>query len=48
MGATSLDFVPRFSFTDYDADIGSPPDLIVSPLRRSWRSEPVWASLYRT
>jgi len=31
MGATSLDFVPHFSFTDYDADIGAPPDLIVVP-----------------
>jgi putative intracellular protease/amidase len=31
MGATSLDFVPHFSFTDYDAIIGSPPDLIVVP-----------------
>jgi transcriptional regulator GlxA family with amidase domain len=31
MGATSLDFVPHFSFTAYDAVIGSPPDLIVVP-----------------
>jgi putative intracellular protease/amidase len=31
MGATSLDFVPHFSFREYDALIGSPPDLIVVP-----------------
>jgi putative intracellular protease/amidase len=31
MGATSLDFVPHFSFRDYDAVIGARPDLIVVP-----------------
>jgi putative intracellular protease/amidase len=31
MGATTLDFVPHFSFADYDALIGTPPDLIVVP-----------------
>ncbi|MBV9603431.1 MAG: DJ-1/PfpI family protein [Chloroflexi bacterium] len=31
MGATSLDFVPHFSFKDYDAIVGAPPDLIVVP-----------------
>jgi putative intracellular protease/amidase len=31
IGATSLDFVPHFSFKDYDRLIGTPPDLIVVP-----------------
>src|SRR5262252_7906614 len=31
IGATSLDFVPHFSFNNYDALIGAAPDLIVVP-----------------
>src|SRR5215470_18011637 len=31
IGATSLDFVPHFSFKDYDAVVGTAPDLIVVP-----------------
>ena len=31
IGATSLDFVPHFSFNNYDALIGTAPDLIVVP-----------------
>jgi transcriptional regulator GlxA family with amidase domain len=30
-GASSLDFVPHLSFAEYDAQIGSPPDLIAIP-----------------
>jgi transcriptional regulator GlxA family with amidase domain len=30
-GASSLDFVPHFSFADYDAQIGRQPDLIAIP-----------------
>jgi hypothetical protein len=31
MGASGLDFVPHFSFSEYDALIGTPPDVIVVP-----------------
>jgi transcriptional regulator GlxA family with amidase domain len=31
MKATSLDFVPHFSFAEYQAQIGAPPDLIAIP-----------------
>ena len=30
-GASTLDFVPHFSFAEYDALVGRPPDLIVVP-----------------
>src|SRR5579864_6539455 len=39
IGATGLDFVPHFSFKDYDAVIGTPPDLIVVPALTGYTPE---------
>ena len=39
MQATSLDFIPHFSYADYEARIGTPPDVIAIPWFPGYTSE---------